>query len=120
MTHERRQIIMHRAKPIIYLDHTNLRGAEYVKVIEDSMRMARESDKSNRLILVDSTGSVVDRNVARALKRLTLESSSKISKIAVIGITGIQLIVMRAISNFSKTKIKPFKTREEALEWLTS
>ena len=120
MVNERRTILFHNNKTVIFLDHSNLSGAEYVRVVEQSKLMAENSDIANRLIMVDVTGSVVDKAVLRALKSLTAGSAGRISKIALLGTTGLQTFFTQTLSLVSKTNIKPFKNREDALEWLTS
>jgi hypothetical protein len=120
MTKERRSIVMHNNKTVIFLDHSNLSGAEYLSAVEESRQMAENSGITNRLIMVDVTGSVVDKDVLRALKALTTGSSARISKIALLGTSGIQSFFTRTISMVSNTNIRPFRNREDALEWLTS
>ena len=113
-------MISHNGKYVIFLDHTNLSGSEYVRVVEESARAADEHASGNRLILVDSTGSIVDKDVLKALKQLTSTAGTRIDKTAVLGITGIQQLFLKIVSAFSKVNIKPFDSREKALEWLTA
>ncbi len=39
---------------------------------------------------------------------------------AIVGVTGIKAIFLNAINLFSKQDVRPFKTIEEAKEWLVS
>lgn len=119
MANDRRSLISHNGKFVIFLDHSNLSGPEYVQVVEESAKTAEKHDNSNRLILVDSTNSIMDKDVLKALKKLTSKSGSRIDKTAVLGISGIQQMFLRTISAFSKIKIRPFDSRDKALEWLT-
>jgi ABC-type uncharacterized transport system permease subunit len=116
----RRQIIHHNNKTVIFLDHANLSGAAYVQAIEASMGIAGRSTMEDRLILIDTTNSVVDKAVLKALKALSSMASSHVSKIALLGLSGIQVMFMRTIATFSKVNIKPFSNRKKALDWLTS
>ena len=105
---------------MIFLDHSNLSGDAYLAAIEQSKNKALGSVMEERLILVDTTNSVVDKKVLQALKSLTAGASSKISKIAVIGVpSGLPMFFIKTVALFSKNVIHPFKTKEAALDWLT-
>ena len=119
MRNARRKIVLHKDQAIIYLDHRNLEGEAYLRAVEDSLEEATKSDMSQRLILIDATGAVVDKAVLKALKKLTAQSAARIGKVAVLGTSGVQRFFMRTIAAFSKTNIKPFDDREAALSWLT-
>jgi tRNA uridine 5-carbamoylmethylation protein Kti12 len=124
MFNERRQILLHNSKKIFYLNYSNLEGAEYIKVIEESIELAKDTNVGNRLVLVNVTGSVVDKEVLKTLKKLSVQASGNISKTAIYGDSGevsaIQRLFTLAISAFSKLEIKHFTNREKALAWLTS
>ena len=117
--HDRRQFIRHNSKTIICLDYTNLAGKAYIDAIRASEESAGTSDINDRLILVDATDSVVDKEVLQALKSLSAKASEFTDRTAVVGVSGIQMLFMRAIAKLSKSKMRPFSSREEALEWLT-
>ncbi len=120
MHNERRQILMHNSKTVIYLDHSNLEGEDYVLFIEESAREATNNPSvSNRLILINATGSIMNKEALNAQKKMTAEAGGDIAKVAVFGLTGIQMFFLRTIATFSKVNIKPFPNRESALEWLT-
>ena len=115
----RRQFIRHNSQTIIYLDYTYLEGPAYVEAIRQSEQKAEDSDINNRLLLVDATGSVVDKEVMQALKNINSKISQHTKKTAVVGISGIQMLFMRTIAKFTKSKMRPFSDRDEALDWLT-
>jgi hypothetical protein len=119
MNAERRQILMHNSKTVIFLDHSNLSGAEYIRCMEQSLKDAKSTPIENRLILINVEGSMMDKETLRTIKQMTAEMSGGISKVAMFGISGIQLFFMRTISAFSKIDIKPFYDRQSAIEWLT-
>ena len=120
MTNERRSVIFHNGKYVIFLDHTNLSGSEYVNAVKASTKDAERNDNAKRLILVDSTNSVMDKDVLYELKQLTSNTGTRIDKTAVLGVSGIQQMFLRAVATFSKVNVRPFDSREKALEWLTS
>jgi flagellar biosynthesis GTPase FlhF len=97
-----------------------LEGAAYLEAISQSVAESQKPGLEERLILVDTTGSVIDREVVKALKQLSAQTPGRISKIAVLGVTGIQRIFLRTVASFSKVNIKPFLNKEDALAWLTT
>jgi SpoIIAA-like len=111
---------MHNSKKIIFLDHSNLSSEEYIRCVEQSL-MDAKSHPSNeeRLILIDATSSVMDKEVVKVIKEMTAEISGDISKVAVFGVSRIQLVFMRAIATFSKLNVRPFLDKQSAIEWLT-
>ena len=117
--HERRKFIRHNSKTIICLDYTNLEGKAYIDAIRASEESAATSDINDRLILVDATGSVVDKEVLQALKALSAKASDFTDRTAVVGVSGIQMLFMRAIAKLTKSKMRPFSDKSEALDWLT-
>ena len=120
MKAERRTLIKHNDKNIIYNDFSNLEGPEFVQVVGEVSLMAQSNTISERLVLVNATNSVMDKMVLNAIKSMTAKSSGQIHKTAVFGVSGIQLFFMRTISKFSKINLRAFETRDEALAWLTS
>ena len=118
---ERRKMIVHNNRMIIFIDYSNLQGAEYLRVVEESIRDSSKSD-TERLVLVNAAGSVMNKNVLKALKKLSAKTSDNISKIAIVGLdlTGVQKFFMVTVTSLSRADVRPFDTQEEALEWLTS
>ena len=120
MTNNRRSFLKHNHKTIIFNDFSNLEGEAFLEVIKDISEMAESVSLSHRLVLVDATNAIVDKRVMKALKNMTARSSQKISRTAIFGISGIQLFLMKTISRFAKIEMRPFETKDDALEWLTS
>ena len=120
MGDERRKLIQHKGKTLIFHDYTNLYGDEYVAVIERNAKKADETELSERLVLLDVTDSLVNKRVIATFKRVSKGASTKVSKIAVVGVTTIQRAFVQAIAKFSGTNMKAFETHEQAKDWLTS
>jgi hypothetical protein len=116
----RRSFLTHHNKTIIFNDFSNLESDAFLEVIAAISEMAASESLSHRLVLVDASNAVVDKRVMKALKNMTANSSHKISRTAIFGISGLQLLFMRTISRFAKIDIRPFENKDDALEWLTS
>ena len=120
MSAERYQILKHKGKDIIFHDCSNLAGAEYIEVLERHFYLVNEVDLSEKLILVDVTNTVVDKNVLQTCKKIAVAASGRMSKTAVYGLSGIQLLFLNIVVSVSKIDVKTFDTRDKALDWLTS
>ena len=118
MEHRHRQIIQHRGKTVIVQNYTGLAGQAYVDAVESNGKAGKTLDISEKRILVDVTDSVVDKDVMKAFKSVSKTASSKISKTAVVGVSGIQKILLRTVAAFAQLQINTFENRDEALEWL--
>lgn len=116
----RRLLIKHNGKTIILHDYTGLSGQAYIDAVEFNGREGEGLETQERLILLDVTDSVVDKEVMKVFKRVSHNASAKLSKTAIVGVTGIQKMFLRAVSTFSSLDIQTFETRDEAIAWLTA
>jgi len=115
-----RKLLKHNGKTVILHDYRNLEGPDYVKAVEFNGEQGKNLDLPERLVLIDVTDSVVDKEVLKAFKRVSRNAASKVSKTAVVGVTGIQKLFIRTISTFSNLDVKSFDTQEDAKNWLTN
>ena len=116
----RRQLIQHNGKTLIIHNYNGLSGQEYVDAIEYNGREGKSLNAGERLILIDVTNSIVDKEVIKAFKRVSHNASTHLSKTAVVGVTGIQKMFIKTVSSFSNLNVQAFGTQEEAIQWLTS
>jgi hypothetical protein len=85
------------------------------------MENKRRHDKENKtgiLLLVDVTDCSFDQTVVSAMHDIAKIIKPRIKKSAVIGVTGLKGIILKTINRVSDLGLVPFKTREEALDWL--
>ncbi len=120
MEREHFQLIQYAGRQIIFLDFVGLAGEDYARVIEQTGLQEEAVGGTDRLMLADVTDSVVDKQALAAFKRVTKKNGPNISKAAIVGISGIQELFLSIVNTVSGIGAKPFKTREEAMEWLVS
>lgn len=118
MENRHRQIIQHRGKTIIIQNYTGLTGRAYIDAIEFNQNAGKTLDINKKRILIDVTDSVVDKDVMKAFKSVSKTASSEISRIAIIGVSGIQRMLLRTVATFSQLQVSSFDNRDKALEWL--
>ena len=110
--------IQHKGKEILYTDYTNLTHDTFLDVIKKAHQLILTSGKKDILQVVDLTNSFGDDKVMDELKRTAKESKAYIKKRAIVGVVGIKKVLLGVVNNFSNEKIVPFKTVEEAKDWL--
>ena len=114
--------IQHNGKNIRFTDFSGLKGDEFTAAINDSTSadVVEFSSLKNikSLILIDYTGSVISSEAAQALRASGARTTAYVSKIAVIGITGVKQVLLNMANRITGNKMTAFDTKEAALEWL--
>ena len=114
-------IISYKGKDIFFSDYTHMPEDAFVECInrhhEHQMAFI-DTQKSAILVLTDVTGSLATREIMSCFKEKTKVAGKHIKKSAVIGVEGIQKLLLRGVNKFSSLETQAFDTREEALDWL--
>ena len=100
-------------------NYRDLECREYADAILLNAEVADTDGTQDRLVLIDVTNTVVDKSVMKAYRTIARQTSPRLSKIAVVGATGIQKLFVTTIANLFKLEVRAFDSREEALGWLT-
>jgi hypothetical protein len=117
----RLKYIQYKGKRILCVDYSNMTGDQTKEAIalldEEAKEMRTWTQKG--LVLSDFRNSKANAEFISYGKKLGKEVfAEKVKKSAAIGITGVQSILLQAYNAFTKDKIVPFATEEEAKEWL--
>ncbi len=115
----RLQWITHRGQRILAIDFSAIteRSVALAAIAEVRPGIAAEPPNSV-LTLTNITGSNFDPTVVEALKQLTKDDKPYVRAAAVVGVTGLQRIVMSVVSVFSNRTFGLFDTVEAAKDWL--
>lgn len=105
---------------IVMNDYSGLRGDEMAQMIAKMMEFNRKQDIKPYLLLVDVTGCYANTAVVDGFKGAAIEMTRLADKTAVVGIKGIQEILLRAVRDFSSLDLNEFDTQEKAMGWLVS
>lgn len=110
--------IHHKGKKILFVDFTNQIGDQAIATLDEEAK-EMENWTGKGLILNDFHGAKGSPAFMAHAKKLGKEVFvNTVHKSAAIGLTGLQMILLQAYNNFTKDKIVPFNTEEEAKEWL--
>jgi hypothetical protein len=117
----RLKYILYKGKTILYVDYSNMTGEqtkEAMALLDDEAAEVRTWTQKG-LFLTDFRNSKANSEFIAYGKKLGKEVfAEKVLKSACIGITGVQSILLQAYNSFTRDKIIPFATEEEAKEWL--
>jgi hypothetical protein len=115
------KVLTHRGTQIVYADYRGARTPEeMVAHLECVMQTYVEHPLVSRG-LINVSGTHVDRSFMDAVKLKLQRVASLEHKVAMVGISGIQRVLVSAIvAMSSKGKRKVFSTEQEALDWLAS
>lgn len=114
-------IITHKGKKILYSDYRDLTNqADLINVLKEAVEITKSS-AGMILRLDDFRGTGVGQEYMASAKVYGKEVlTAKTTKVAVLGITGLKRILMKAYVTFSGEKLAPFNTEEEAKDYLVS
>jgi hypothetical protein len=113
--------IEYKGRQVLYADYRKLSSKEFVALLEEADRLILASP-NKVLYLGNIEDAAVSREVMDWLRRHGPDTAKKkVEKIAILGVTGVKKVLMDAVTGiFAKVAVpaRPFKTEEEALEWL--
>jgi hypothetical protein len=117
---ERVRFITHRGKRVLFIDHTNSTPQEIQRTMDEIEHIVTSEPPGSLLTLSDFTGVQFDREAADRMKVVAAKDRPHVRRAAVVGADSIPEVFYRALESFSSRQFPKFKTREEALDWLTS
>jgi hypothetical protein len=122
---ERVTWIEHKGKNILYVNYSKLMAAkpDQKQEILDTIKKARgiASGSSEKIrFLSDVTDARANTEVMNALKEFAAftNANNKVEKECVVGVRGIQKILLSGINAFAKSKLVMFDDIEKAKDWL--
>lgn len=113
-------IIKHKGKDIVFTDYT------HCKTPDETVQVVNEAEKfllaypGKALVMIDVTGAHGSKEYMERAKEVSKKVSHKVAKRAVVGISGLKMILFQGYTRIIKGNTRPFSTREEALEFLIS
>jgi hypothetical protein len=117
---ERVRFISHRGKRVLFIDHTDSTPQEMQRTMDEVERIVTSEPPDSLLTLSDFTGTQFDREAADRMKVVAAKDRPYVHRAALVGADSIPEVFYRALESFSSRHFPKFKTREEALDWLTS
>lgn len=115
---DRISFITHHGKSIMVIDFSHCEPKEILVLLEVIQRTVARHAPGSLLTLADLTGAHVDRAVATRMKEVLVRDRPYVKRSAWVGVDSLPKVYYENIKTFSQRDFPPFKTREEAMEWL--
>lgn len=114
-------LIEHHGKTIIYLDFSNLKKLQQIKDLEtEGGRVIRQHKINTALVLSNMENMYFNHEIRKHFIEVARKNTSFVKASAVIGLYGMISYVYTGFLEASSRNIRSFKTKAEALEYLTS
>jgi hypothetical protein len=113
--------ITHRDKSILCLDVAGLKlkdKQEFKKLIECAEEQIRMHSPKSLLLMTDVTDTGFDTEVAAIMGEYAMHNSPYVKASALVGVSGVQKVVLAAIKVLTQRDFYSANTKEEAQEWL--
>jgi hypothetical protein len=117
---ERAKFIEHKGVQILFIDFSSCPIEEAHDVIKAARSMIRGNPEKSVLTLTYTDKGKYDSELITSLKELTKGNKPYVKAAAVVGIKGLQKIVLDAVTFFSNREFATFDDLEEAKEYLTA
>jgi hypothetical protein len=108
--------IDYKGKRILYVDFRKLYEEQVTANLEMEIKFIKESP-AKVLILANVEGAAIS-SLEKIKEVSKKEISPKVAKSAIVGITGLKDILLRAYNTFTGSTAHPFATEQEAMDWL--
>jgi hypothetical protein len=116
---DRIRFIEHRGKQILLLDFSNASALDMMLLLEQVRGVVGRHARGSIVTLGDFTDAAMDHEVAMKMKEVLTLDRPFVKKTAWVGSESIPHAFMENFHTFSQREIVTFKTREEAMDWLT-
>jgi hypothetical protein len=116
---ERLRFIEYKGHDIFLFDLTNCNSDEMLLLLDQIKAAVEKHQRGSLLILADLTGTHIDKKVATRAKEVLVLDRPYVKKSAWVGTDRLPQVFYQNFKTFSQRELPTFKTREEALEWLT-
>ncbi len=117
---ERIRFIDHQGKRVLLVDFSNCSANEVEEIARAVPDYVTVNPRGSVLVLTDFTGAAFDRDALRTMKETAVFDKPFIRKSALLGIEDLPASFYDELKSFSRRELLTFKTREEALAWLTA
>ena len=117
---ERVRFVTHRGKRVLLIDHTGATSDEMRSTMDEVENIVTSEPPNSLLTLSDFTGAQFDKTLADRMKVVAAKDRPHVRRAALVGAESMPDVYFRNLESFSARHFPKFKTREEALDWLTS
>ena len=115
----RTTFITDRGVRICLLDFSHIPDEDTaLAIIEEAKRLIAHEPPKSVYTLTDVTGSRVTSRIRAALQALTKANAPYVIAGAVVGLTSVQMVILRGLVQLNKRRLVVSKSRDDARDWL--
>jgi hypothetical protein len=115
---ERARFIDHLGSKIFMLDFTGCDAEQGMAIVAEAERQIRSQAEKSVVTMVVATGAKFNNQFANSLKDLAAGNEPYVIASAIVGLAGMQSIILNAVSLLSKREFKLFAEVDQAKEYL--
>ena len=115
----RANFITHRDRRILHIDFTNCSPEEFRAGMTETQQTIAAEPLGSVLTFTDFTGLRIDSGISAQLSAYAKANKPYVRAAALLGIEGINRLLLSGVALFSKRDLRVFDSREDALEWLS-
>lgn len=112
------QWIEYKGNEILSIDFSNLYAENFTNAIKKLRSLVENTEKENIYALLDTSGSYINAEVFKELRKTAEGVNKKIKKTAITGSTNIQQIFIKILRKLTHIDFELFDDEEDAKEWL--
>ncbi len=113
------RFVRHHGKLILLIDISHCAPHEILTLADEVQRQIAKHPHNSVLTLADFTGAKFDKAVATRVKQLLVFDRPYVKRAAWVGTESLPKVYYQNFKSFSQRDLPTFKTREEAMDWLT-
>ena len=117
---ERLKTIKYKTKEILEIDYSDLKEAGMITLISDAKRLILEQQKPVLLLSIFNNKNFASPKFVRHIETELKVAEHLIKKNAIVGLSSIQLWIVKGINRWHKRQLHPFNSKDDALEFLVS
>ena len=115
------ELITYKGKQVIYLDFSGLKNKQQIHQLEKAAGIFIQNQHVNSALVLTNIKDMYFNNELRTHFIKTARANEPFIKAsAIIGLYGLAAFIFNDFLKQADRKIKPLKTKEEALEYLSS
>lgn len=112
--------ISHEGRRILEVDFSGGEPDELVEVMEEAEDLIEGETKNSVYTLTLTEDAHFNTTVVERLKEFTDHNKPWVERSAVVGISGLQKVVLQTVEKFSDREFEVFDEAEDALDWLVA
>lgn len=113
------RFITHHSKRILLIDLSNCSSDDVNKILREVPDLVTTRPLNSVLILSDFTGASFDEEAIRVMQQTAVFDKPYVKKSAFVGTESLPQGFSENLKSFSRREFPTFKTRDQALAWLT-